>query len=216
MEYIYNSWGISLYHIILISAKNNFLCRQELFSIECQLLQNALEYQKYTACIQDWQRKRASIDSVVKESQDLLLPSTSHDSHVTRQPLLPSISRDSHMTQQDSTTALSTNELHLPPIMPHPQQPITMATDKPSSISPDSGTDIGISGNHGHHSGNHDNVVMEPEEVSTAREEVATLVAEKQRLEAQHRRLDRLLQETKAKMVETKQVKCKINVLWVA
>ena len=173
--------------------------------MECQLLQNALEYQKYTACIQDWQRKRASIDSIVKDNEDLV-PSASHDSHVTQQPLLPSTSHDSHVTRQDSTTVLSTNELHLPPVNPHPQQLVTMAADEPHSISPDSGTDIGISGNHGNHSSNHDDVVMEPEEVSTAHEEVATLVAEKQRLEAQHRRLDRLLQETKAKMTETKEV----------
>ena len=177
-------------------------CRQELFSVECQLLQNALEYQKYTTCIQEWQRKRASIDSIVKDSQELL-PSASHDSHVTQQVLLPSMSHDSHVTQQESATVLSTNELRLPPVMPRPQQLITMATEDPHSISPDSGTDIGISGNH-------DNVVLEPEEVSTAREEVATLAAEKQRLEAQHRRFDRLLQETKAKMTETKEVSCVI------
>jgi hypothetical protein len=103
------------------------------------------------------------------------------------------------MTQEDSTTVSSINKLHLPPIATRPQQLVTMAADKHHSISPDSGTDIGVSGNH-------DNVVMEPEEVSTAREEVATLVAEKQRLEALHRRLDRLLVESKTKMAETKQV----------
>ena len=117
--------------------------------------------------------------------------------------MLPSASHD--MAQQESTTVLSTNELHLPPIKPHPQL-VTVATEEPHSISPDSGTDIGISGNHGNLSDNHDDMIMEPEEVSTAREEVATLVAEKQRLEAQHRRFDRLLQETKAKMMDTKEV----------
>ena len=176
-----------------------------MFSVECQLLQNALEYQKHSACIQEWRRKRASTDSITKDSQDLhvLSPSASHDSHVIQQPLPPVTSHDSHMTQEDSTTVSSTNKLS---IMTRPQQLVTLAADELHSISPDSGTDIGPSRNHGNNSGNHDDVVMEPEEVSTAREEVATLVAEKQRLEALHRRLDRLLVESKTKMAETKQV----------
>lgn len=198
-EYVLYCATCKLYSLIIIVI---FLYRQELFSVECQLLQNALEYQKHSACIQEWQRKRASIDSIVKDSQDLLSPSASHDSHVTQQPLPPAMSHDSHMTQEDSAT----NKLHLLPIMTRPQQLITMATGEPHSISPDSGTDIGLSGNHGNNSVNHGDVVMEPEEVSTAREEVATLVAEKQRLEALHRRLDRLLVESKTKMAETKQV----------
>ena len=174
-----------------------------MFSVECQLLQNALEYQKHSACIQEWQRKRASTDSITKDSQDLLSPIASYDSHVIQQPLPPVTSHDSHMTQEDSTTVSSTNKLS---IMTRPQQLVTMAADELHSISPDSGTDIGPSRNRGDNSGNHDDVVMEPEKVSTAREEVATLVAEKQRLEALHRRLDRLLVESKTKMAETKQV----------
>ena len=171
---------------VIDSAKFVFcLCRQELFEVECQLLQNALEYQRFVACIHEWQRKQGPTDGTVKDSQELM-PSASHDSHVTQH-------------EPELTSVPSTNELHLP----HPIEPPPQVCAKEGrilhSISPDSGTEIGISGNH-------DNTVMEPEEVSTAREEVATLVAEKQRLEAQHRRLDRQLQEVKTKMAETKEV----------
>ena len=157
-----------------------------------------MEYQKYTACIKDWQRKETAGDGITKGLQELSL-SESHGSHMTQQPLLPSMSHDSHVIQEDSTTILHESESQHPSIMPRPQQLITMATDEPLSISPGSTSNIGIPGNH-------DNI-MEPDEVATAREEVATLVAEKHRLEAQHKRLERLLQETRARMVETKEVR---------
>ena len=151
--------------------------------MECQLLHNALEYQRHRACILDWQRKRDSIDVTA----------------TGRQGLLPSASHDSHVTNEAST---SQTGLQLPLVQPHPQphpQLAMLATGEHHSISPDSGTDIGISGNH-------DNTVLEPEEVSVAREEVATLVSDKQRLEARHKRLERQLKETKTKMAEVKGV----------
>lgn len=157
-------------------------CRQELFSIECQLLQNALEYQRHITCIREWQRKRESLDIPTKTSQDLA-PSASHDSHVT------------HDTRSPITLSPKDHELQLPLTKPHPQQ----ITGVPHSISPDSGTDIGVAGNH-------DNIAMEPDEVSTSREEVATLVAEKQRLEARHKRLQRQLHDAKTKMAAVKEV----------
>lgn len=155
--------------------------REELFSVECQLLHIALEYQRNMDLIQGWQRKRDSIDTLHRESLEVN-PSTSHDSHMTR---------------EESTMVLSTNELPLP--LSHPQLS-ELSSGHHHSISPDSGTDIGIS------VGNHGNIVMEPEEVSTSREEVATLVAEKHRLEARHKRLQRQLQEAKTKMAEVKEV----------
>ena len=142
----------------------------------------ALEYQRHTSLIHDWQKKRDSIEITRKLSQELA----------------PSVSHDSHMTNEGSTTDLSTNELKLPQVKPHPQLS-ALSSDEPHSISPDSGTDIDIRSNHG-------NIVMEPEEVSTAREEVATLVAEKHRLEARHKRMQIQLQEAKTKMMEVKEV----------
>ena len=153
----------------------NLICRQELFSVECQLLQNALDYQRHVTCIQDWQRKRDSLGTAAKSSQDLV----SHDRHVT------------HDANSPTTLSAKDHELQLLLGKPHPH--LT------TSISPDSGTDVGVAGND-------DNLVTEPEEVSASREEVATLVAEKQRLEARHKRLQRQLQDAKTKMAAVKEV----------
>ena len=152
------------------------VCRQELFSVECQLLQNALDYQRHITCIQDWQRKRESLGTAAKTSQDLA-SSLSHDNHVI------------HDACSATTLSPKDHELQLLLAKPHPHH----------SISPDSGTDIGVAGNL-------DDLVMEPEEVSTSREEVATLVAEKQRLEARHKRLQRQLEDAKTKMATVKEV----------
>ena len=132
--------------------------------------------------IQDWQRKRESLGIATKPSQDLAL-SVSHDSHVT------------HDVCSTTTLSPKEHELQLLLAKPHPH----LTTGDPHCISPDSGTDIGMVGNH-------DNIVTEPEEVTSPREEVATLVAEKQRLEARHKRLQRQLQDAKTKMAAVKEV----------
>lgn len=78
------------YRIILQQIKHRYsplIRRQELFSVECQLLHNALEYQRHTACIQDWQRKRESLDPSTKQRQDLTSP-VSHDGHELQLPLI--------------------------------------------------------------------------------------------------------------------------------
>ena len=153
--------------------------RQGLFSIECQLLHNALEYQRHRACILDWQRKRDAIDT-------------------DRLGLLPSGSHDSHMTNEASTTD---SGLHLPLIKPHPHHSIS--PDSGTDVGGPGNHDDTVTAIA---SGNHSNMVMEPEEVSSAREEVATLVADKQRLEARHKRLERQLKEIKTKMADVKEV----------